>query len=117
MKKLIIVGLSLLGILVLYALGMFGWEMYGQATQLPQAEKEMGIDLGTPYVNGREVIQFVQVDEGGSAYNAGIRKDDVLNQLSLAEFANAYLDADQSFTFAVSRGNQNLTVTIEKNVQ
>ncbi len=117
MKKSLIVGLSLLGLLVLYAFGMFGWEMYVQATQLPRVEQEMGIDLGTPEVDGREVIQFVRVDEDGIAYHAGVRKGDVLNQSSLAEFVNAYLDAQRSFSFVVLRENQNVTIVIEKDTQ
>ena len=117
MKRSIVIGLSLFGVLMLYAFGMFGWEMYVQATRLPQAEKEMGVDLGTPDVNGREVIQFVQVDENGNAYAAGVRKGDILNQTSLSGFTNAYFDADQSFVFSILRGNQNIFITVEKSVQ
>lgn len=114
MKKTFIVGLSILGVLVLYAVGVFGWEMYVQATRLPQMEQEIGINVGTPEVDGNEVIQFMRVNENGSAYRAGLRRGDILDQSSLSEFTNTYFAADQSFTFSVLRDGQNVTITIEK---
>lgn len=114
MKKSHAIALSILGVFVLYALFMFGKEMYVQATQLPIVEDQMGILLGTPNVDGREVIQFTRVEEYGSAYRNGVRIGDVLKGTSLGGFARSYINADKTFTLTILRDGEEKTITLVK---
>jgi hypothetical protein len=48
-----------------------------------------GFNYSTPYVQGREVIKFVDVDESGILWSHGVRSGDILvSNLSVNELHN-----------------------------
>lgn len=112
MKTPVIVAASVVGLLIVYAFVVFGREMYIQTTQLPRVEEEIGANLDTPTIDGREVIQFSDVKEDGVAYRAGVREGDVLKITSLGLFAKGHLE-EGPFSFTVLRSGKEVPITFE----
>ena len=68
-------------IAILFGITSLAWaftkEMAFQSRALPNMEQALGISIGTPYVDGNEVIQY-GVKKDGYAYSKGLRTDDIL---------------------------------------
>lgn len=75
-----VIGVSLAAIFVLWISGLIwaGVRLREQAMFEGAIESIVGIEINTPYRNGREVIEFGRIVPGGAADKSGLRRGDIL---------------------------------------
>ena len=112
--KYLIIGLIVLTIPGWFSMCSFmNEEVESQINLRPQVEEVLGIKVGSPYVDGTEVISFQSVNSSGIAYEIGLRKNDILKSHSIGTFArDLYEQQGKPFTFTILRNDQEIELTI-----
>jgi len=110
--------LSIIGVIVAMAIVArifipFFNEMYKQVKYKP-VESALGFNISTPYVDGREVIQFSVIPDG-VAETSGLENEDILNRSRIGKFLEGIYEAQgQPYSFNVLRDSETITIDIDE---